>query len=156
MRINIIAVGTKMPSWVREGVTQYTRRFPRELSVAWQEIPLARRDRDNNPELFRKLEGEKILKVVPAGNTVIALEVTGRQWTTGQLAGELSKWQLSGNDVSLLIGGPDGLSQAVTKRANQQWSLSPLTLPHPLVRVLLAEQLYRAWTINSGHPYHRD
>ena len=128
MRINIIAVGSRMPAWVEQGVEEYSKRFPRQLKLIWREIPLARRDREKNPELFRNLEGEKILKAIPAGDLVIALDVAGRNWSTAELAQQLTKWQLSGNDVSLLIGGPDGLSQAARERADQQWSLSALTL----------------------------
>ena len=94
-------------------------------------------------------------KTLPEGDRVIALDVRGSAWSTEQLAEELSDWQMAGTNVSLLIGGPDGLSRDCLQRARQRWSLSALTLPHPLVRVVLAEQLYRAWTITAGHPYHR-
>ena len=101
-------------------------------------------------------EGEQILKAVPAGDKVIALDVQGRRLSTADLAAELSAWQMSGDNFSLLVGGPDGLSPQCLQRASSRWSLSDLTLPHPLVRILLAEQLYRAWTITVNHPYHRD
>jgi 23S rRNA (pseudouridine1915-N3)-methyltransferase len=155
MRLTVITVGGKMPAWVNEGVADYSRRLPREIRLEWRELPLARRGRDTSPEQLRQREGEQILKALPEGDRVIALDVRGAAWSTEQLAEELSDWQMAGTPVSLLIGGPDGLSQDCLQRAQQRWSLSALTLPHPLVRVLLAEQLYRAWTITAGHPYHR-
>ena len=156
MRISIIAVGTKMPAWVIQGVEEYCRRLPRELNLQWREIPLARRTRDARAEQLMEREGEQILKAVPAGDKVIALDVQGKRLSTADLAAELSTWQMSGDNFSLLVGGPDGLSPQCLQRAGSRWSLSDLTLPHPLVRILLAEQLYRAWTITVNHPYHRD
>ena len=156
MRISILAVGTKMPRWVTEGVAEYTVRLPRELRLEWCEIALARRGKDSRAEQLRQREGEQILKAIPAGDRVIALDVQGKALSTEQLAHELRDWQMSGDNFSLLIGGPDGLSPECLQRADRRWSLSALTLPHPLVRILLAEQLYRAWTITVNHPYHRE
>ena len=156
MRISVIAVGTKMPAWVSQGVEEYCRRLPRELNLQWREIPLARRVRHSKPEQLREREGEQILKAVPNGDKIIALDVQGKRLSTPGLADQLSAWQMSGDNYSLLVGGPDGLSPECLKRASARWSLSDLTLPHPLVRVLLAEQLYRAWTITVNHPYHRE
>jgi 23S rRNA (pseudouridine1915-N3)-methyltransferase len=130
--------------------------MPRELKLNWREIPLVRRGKDTSPELLRNREGEKILKAIPPSEKVIALDVRGERWSTEQLAQQLKRWQMSGDNYSLLIGGPDGLSQECLERASDRWSLSDLTMPHPLVRILLAEQLYRAWTINANHPYHRE
>ncbi|MEM1110943.1 MAG: 23S rRNA (pseudouridine(1915)-N(3))-methyltransferase RlmH [Pseudomonadota bacterium] len=155
MRLSIVAVGGKMPGWVDAGVTDYTRRLPRELKVDWREIPLAHRGRDNTADKLREREGEQILKAVPAADRVIALDVLGHSWSTPELARQLTDWQMSGDNFSLLIGGPDGLSEACLARAERRWSLSDLTLPHPLVRVVLVEQIYRAWTITANHPYHR-
>ena len=155
MRLSIIAVGGKMPAWVEEAVLDYGLRMPRELKLQWREVPLAKRGKDNNAEALCRREGEQILKAIPAGDQVIALDVKGVSWSTEQLAQKLGDWQMSGNNFSLLIGGPDGLSPEALQRATVRWSLSNLTLPHPLVRVLLAEQLYRAWTITVNHPYHR-
>ena len=155
MRLSIIAVGGKMPAWVEQAVLDYGLRMPRELKLQWREIPLAKRGKDNNAEALCRREGEQILKAIPAGDQVIALDVKGVSWSTEQLAQKLGDWQMSGNNFSLLIGGPDGLSPEALQRATLRWSLSNLTLPHPLVRVLLAEQLYRAWTITVNHPYHR-
>ena len=156
MRLSIIAVGTRMPAWVEQGVEEYGRRMPRELKLEWREIPLARRGKDSRPEQLCAREGEQLLKAVPGGDRVIALDVGGKRISTNQLARQLESWQMSGDNYSLLIGGPDGLSDDCLRRADQRWSLSDLTLPHPLVRVLLAEQLYRAWTITVNHPYHRE
>ena len=144
-----------MPEWVRQGVEEYSKRLPRELTPVWREIPLAKRGKDAKPEQVCVAEGEQILKAIPEGEQVIALEVSGKRISTEQLAQQLKNWQMSGDNYSILIGGPDGLSPACLARASQRWSLSDLTLPHPLVRVVLAEQLYRAWTITVNHPYHR-
>lgn len=156
MRISVIAVGTRMPSWVTQAVDEYCRRLPREIKLQWREIPLARRVPGSRAEQLREREGEQMLKAIPAGDAVIALDVQGERISTGQLALQLAAWQMSGSNHSLLVGGPDGLSRQCLERAATRWSLSDLTLPHPLVRVILAEQLYRAWTITAKHPYHRD
>jgi 23S rRNA (pseudouridine1915-N3)-methyltransferase len=156
MRISILAVGTRMPSWVSQGVEEYGKRLPREVKLQWKELPLATRGKNSNANQLKEKEGEQILKAIPAGDRVIALDVRGQSLTTGQLAETLAAWQMDGDNYSLLIGGPDGLSSACLQRAERRWSLSALTLPHPLVRILLAEQLYRAWTITVNHPYHRD
>jgi 23S rRNA (pseudouridine1915-N3)-methyltransferase len=155
MRISVIAVGTRMPEWVGQGVEEYCKRLPRELKPVWREISLAKRGKDAGAEQLCAAEGEQILKAIPAGEKVIALAVEGVRKSTEQLAQQLQHWQMSGDNYSILIGGPDGLSDACLARADQCWSLSDLTLPHPLVRVVLAEQLYRAWTITVNHPYHR-
>ena len=156
MRLGILAVGTRMPSWVCEGVEEYSRRMPRELQLDWREIPLAQRAKGSKAQQLSAREGEQLLKAIPDGDRVIALDVQGKRISTQQLARQLQDWQMSGDNVSLLIGGPDGLSPACLQRAEMRWSLSDLTLPHPLVRVILAEQLYRAWTITVNHPYHRE
>jgi 23S rRNA (pseudouridine1915-N3)-methyltransferase len=155
MRISIIAVGTRMPAWVSQGITEYSKRLPRELKPVWREIPLARRGREGCASQSCAAEGELMLKGIPTGEQVIALDVAGQRLSTEQLARQLESWQMMGDNRSFLIGGPEGLSPDCLARADQRWSLSDLTLPHPLVRVLLAEQLYRAWTITVNHPYHR-
>ncbi|RLQ21244.1 23S rRNA (pseudouridine(1915)-N(3))-methyltransferase RlmH [Seongchinamella sediminis] len=156
MRISIVTIGTRMPAWVSQGVAEYSKRMPRELRVEWKELPLAARGKGSNAGQLKEREGEQILKAIPATDRVIALDVGGKPVSTEGLAGQLSDWQMSGDNYSLLIGGPDGLSAACLARAERSWSLSALTLPHPLVRILLAEQLYRAWTITVNHPYHRE
>ena len=144
-----------MPGWVSEGVEEYSKRLPREWQVQWVEVALAKRGRDTNAAKLCESEGVQLLKAIPAGDQVVALDVKGKRLSTEQLADRLSQWQMSAQNYSILIGGPDGLSPAVLERADMRWSLSDLTLPHPLVRVLLAEQFYRAWTITVNHPYHR-
>ena len=155
MRINLIAVGTRMPAWVEAGVEEYRKRLPPELSLNIREIPLGKRGKNADIARAMAQEGDAMLAAVGARDRVVALEVKGKAWSTEQLAQQLAGWQMSGDDVALLVGGPDGLAPSCQARAIERWSLSPLTLPHPLVRVLLAEQLYRAWSINNNHPYHR-
>ncbi len=155
MQINLFAVGTRMPDWVEMGYREYARRMPRECSLMLREIPLAQRSKSQAIERAVNEEGRRMLDALPDRQRVIALDVKGRGWSTEQLAQQLDTWRQDGRDVSLLVGGPDGLARGCLQRAEQNWSLSPLTLPHPLVRVLVAEQLYRAWSLNAGHPYHR-
>ena len=155
MDIKLIAVGTRMPAWVTEGYREYARRLPHECTLHLTEIPLGQRSRSASVARAVAEEGRRILAATAAGQHVIALDVGGRSWSTAQLAEQLASWLQDGRDVALLVGGPDGLAADCLQRAEQRWSLSPLTLPHPLVRVLLAEQLYRAWSMISGHPYHR-
>lgn len=155
MRLRLICVGQKMPAWVTEGFQEYARRMPRELAIDLVEIPVSHRGKNTDIARLVQQEGDAILGAAGERDRLIALEVGGRPWSTEQLAAELERWQQDGRDVSLLVGGPDGLSDQCRQRADQQWSLSPLTLPHPLVRIVLAEQLYRAWTVTRNHPYHR-
>ncbi|MFA5548420.1 MAG: 23S rRNA (pseudouridine(1915)-N(3))-methyltransferase RlmH [Porticoccaceae bacterium] len=155
MRLRILAVGTRMPGWVTEGFNEYRKRLPPEIRVELVELPLGPRGKGQPLERAMEREGEAMLKAIQPGDGVIALDVPGKPWSTGQLAHQLRAWQESGKNHSLLIGGPDGLAPACLARADQSWSLSPLTLPHPLVRILLIEQLYRAWSLNAGHPYHK-
>ena len=154
MRVTVHSVAGKMPRWVSSAVTEYDKRLPRELKLSWRDVPLAARA-GASAEVLREREGASLLKGVAERDHCVALDVKGKAWSTEELAQKLEDWMMQGQPLSLLIGGPDGLSPACLKRANQRWSLSALTLPHPLVRVVLAEQLYRAWTITVGHPYHR-
>lgn len=153
MRITVHSVAGKMPPWVEQGVEEYTRRLPRELKLAWRTVPLPRRAAAGGDK--RASEGEALLRGVHDDEHCVALDGRGSPWSTEDLAAQLRDWLMQGRPLALLIGGPDGLSDACLARAGQRWSLGPLTLPHPLVRVVLAEQLYRAWTISVGHPYHR-
>ncbi len=155
MQINLIAVGTRMPAWVDEGYNDYARRLPRECALVLKPIPLGPRGKSRPLAHALHEEGRRMLAALDARQRVVALDVGGRSWSTAQLAQQLRDWLGAGEDVSLLVGGPDGLDESCLARAQQRWSLSPLTLPHPLVRVLLAEQLYRAWSLINGHPYHR-
>jgi 23S rRNA (pseudouridine1915-N3)-methyltransferase len=155
LHIHLIAVGTRMPAWVTEGYGEYAKRVPRECSLVLKEIPLAKRQKGSDIARLVADEGQRMLAAVGEGSRVVALDVAGKPRSTEDLAVALQNWLGSGRDVSLLVGGPDGLAPACLQRADERWSLSPLTLPHPLVRILLAEQIYRAWSIVQNHPYHR-
>lgn len=156
MRIQLIAVGTKMPAWVEQGYREYERRFSGDISLSLQEISAGKRGKNADIKRILQKEGELTLSAIPKGNRIVTLEVTGKALTTQELAQHLSQWQMDGRDVSLLIGGPEGLAPKCIKASEQKWSLSALTLPHPLVRILVAESLYRAWSLNTNHPYHRE
>lgn len=155
MLFRIITIGTKMPSWINEGYQDYAKRFPPGWAVELYEIPAEKRTKNADIQRIIKQEGEKILSIVKSHHRVIALDVKGKSWTTEQLAKHLQNFSQEKQNIDLLIGGPDGLSEACLKRAEIRWSLSPLTLPHPLVRVILVEQLYRGLSILQNHPYHR-
>ncbi len=155
MRIKLLAVGTRMPAWVEEGIAEYRKRLPAEFSLEIQEISLAKRGKNADIRRARQQEAEALLKAVPKDDVLVALDVEGRAISTEMLAQKLNEWHMDGRNLSLLIGGPDGLDESCLKQSQQRWSLSAMTLPHPLVRVLLAEQVYRAWSILQGHPYHR-
>lgn len=158
MRLRLLAVGQKMPAWVVAGYEEYARRLPADCRLELTEISLAQRSKSQPVSRAIDAEGEKLLAALDSmgsNDRLIALDVTGKPWSTEQLSAQLEDWRQDGRDVAFAIGGPDGLSDAVLSRAERRWSLSALTLPHPLVRVVLAEQLYRAWSILSNHPYHR-
>jgi 23S rRNA (pseudouridine1915-N3)-methyltransferase len=155
MKIKILCIGTKMPSWVNEGVSEYVKRLPKDMSFEIVELPLAARSKNADIKRLVQKETDSLLSHIQPQDHVIALEVKGQNWSTEKLASNLESWQMNGQNVILLIGGPDGLGDACRERANQLWSLSALTLPHPIVRVVLAEQIYRAWTVTQNHPYHR-
>ena len=144
-----------MPHWVQEGYREYSKRLPAECGLRLVEI--AARHRGKNADLARiqQEEGDRMLAAIPKDSRVIALDIPGKPWSTETLSTQLGQWMSSGQDTVLLVGGPEGLSSACLAAAELRWSLSPLTLPHPLVRVLVAEQLYRAWSILRNHPYHR-
>ena len=155
MNIHLIAVGDRMPRWVQEGYQEYARRMPPESALKLVEISARHRGKNADIARITRDEGRAMLAAIPGGSRVVALEVKGRAWSTEDLSRQLDNWMGSGQDVCLLVGGPEGLASECRERADQLWSLSPLTLPHPLVRVVVAEQLYRAWSILRNHPYHR-
>lgn len=158
MRIRIIAVGTKMPDWVEQGYAEYAKRMPRDVTVEMLELPLAQRGKNTDIATAMAKEGELMLATIEKGGKgeqVIALDVKGKPWSTEQLAENLAGWKMSGFNYCLLIGGPDGLAPECLALASVKWSLSPLTLPHPLVRIVVIEQLYRACSILQNHPYHK-
>ncbi|MGY5450012.1 23S rRNA (pseudouridine(1915)-N(3))-methyltransferase RlmH [Agarivorans sp. MS3-6] len=156
MKIQLVAVGTKMPAWVETAYQEYSRRFPKDMPLELIEVNAGKRGKNADIKRILDKEGEATLAVIPKGNRVVTLEVTGKPWTTPQLAQQLDAWKMDGRDVSLLIGGPEGLAPSCIKIAEQRWSLSALTLPHPMVRVIVAETLYRAWSVTANHPYHRE
>lgn len=142
MRVRLIAAGTRLPDWINEGFAEYAKRFAHGLKFELIEIPLAK-------------EAERMQAAIGARDYVVALEVGGRSMTTPELAQWLEARRTDGRDLALLVGGPDGLNAALASRADFRWSLSPLTWPHGLVRIMVAEQLYRAQSLLQGHPYHR-
>lgn len=155
MKLKLLAVGTRMPSWVEAGCGEYAKRMPPELRIETIEIALGARGKNQPASKAIEKESQALLKVIGSQDFIVALDVIGRPLSTEQLATRLADWQMNGRDVCLIIGGPDGLSDECLARADMRWSLSDLTLPHPLVRIVLMEQMYRAWTINANHPYHR-
>ncbi len=155
MHIRLIAIGNKVPQWVEEGSREYFKRLPKEFAFELVEIAPGHRGKNADIDRLLRAEGEAMLKQVAPSDWVVALEVTGKNWSSEQFAQNLRRWQMDGANVVFLIGGPEGLSPECKARANQNWSLSNLTMPHPLVRVVFAEALYRAWSISIGHPYHR-
>lgn len=154
MHLRLIAVGTRMPAWVTAGVEDYLRRLPRELKTGFIEIPAAARGENSDVARLTAIEAARTLKAA-RGAHLIALDEHGRESTTLQWAAALEGWMRAGRDVAIAVGGPDGHDAAVLAAAAERWSLSRLTLPHALVRIVLAEQLYRAWTVTVNHPYHR-
>jgi len=155
MQIHLVAVGNRMPKWVSEGFQDFAKRLPRECELVLREIAPGKRGKNADLDRIREEEGERILASVSRDDQVIALEVTGKPWDTVQLSAQVNDWMRNGRRIALLVGGPEGLSDACRARANQLWSLSPLTLPHPIVRIIVAEQIYRAWSLLNNHPYHR-
>ena len=155
MRIRLVAIGNKLPQWIEQGSQDYLKRLPREFAFELIEIPLGHRGKNADIDRAMRQEGQAMLKHVEPSDWVVALEILGKNWSSEQLADNLNDWQMRGQNIVFLIGGPEGLAPECKQRADQNWSLSNLTLPHPLVRVIFAESLYRAWTITVGHPYHR-
>ena len=155
MKIRILAVGVRMPAWVGEGFSTYAKRMPRECRLELKEIAPGHRGRSSDAAKAIATEGERMLEAVSRSELVIALDVRGKMFDTPALSRALDTWTHGGRNVALLIGGPDGLAAECLDRAEYRWSLSRLTMPHGLVRVVLAEQIYRAWSLLRGHPYHR-
>jgi len=155
MKLNIISVGHKMPNWVETACAEYTKRMPRELSMHITEIKPDKRASGKNSEVVQAAEAKRILEVV-GKDYLVVLDERGQSVDTKKLASKLANWQNLGKDVSLIIGGADGIHASLKQKADWLWSLSPLTLPHGMVRVVLTEQLYRAHTVNQNHPYHRE
>lgn len=155
MRFHLVAVGTRVPDWVAEGFADYAKRLQGGARLELHAVAAARRRSGSEPEKARAEEAERLRSAVPARAYRIALDLGGRAISTDGLAERVREWNRTGDQVAFLVGGPDGLDPALLKEADERWSLSPLTLPHALVRVVLAEQLYRAMSILHNQPYHR-
>ena len=156
MHVRLIAIGARQPSWVDAAFDEYASRLPRPWRFRLDAIATAKRPRGNDEHAARGAEGQKILDKLEHSDFAVLLDERGKQFTSREHAQILERWQQVGQDIVFIIGGPDGVSAEVGERANLVWSLSRLTLPHGLARILLVEQLYRAWSISAGHPYHRD
>jgi 23S rRNA (pseudouridine1915-N3)-methyltransferase len=156
MKLIIISVGHKMPDWITAGFNEYVKRMPREAQIVLQEIKPEPRTTGKTTTQIMEAEAQRILAVLPTNCLRIALDERGSQPTTKQLAAQMQDWMREGCDVAFIIGGADGLHASVKQSARQLMALSALTLPHALVRVLLAEQLYRAHSLMQNHPYHRE
>ncbi|WP_374521477.1 23S rRNA (pseudouridine(1915)-N(3))-methyltransferase RlmH [Hydrogenophaga sp.] len=155
MKLVIVAVGQKVPDWAQTAYDDYAKRFPPDLRVELKTVKTEPRG-SKTRETLMAAERERIEAALPKGCRVVVLDERGTALTTQALAQQLTQWQHGGDDVALIIGGPDGLDPALRAAAQQRIRLSDLTLPHAMVRVLLIEQLYRAWSINAHHPYHRE
>ena len=155
MKCRLIAAGTRLPDWVNSGFQEYQKRLRAPLVVELHEIAVAARRAGESPDRAVAREGANMLAALGRDDYVVTLEITGKSMTTEQLSAWLSERMRDGRSLALLVGGPDGLSPQCRAKADYSWSLSPLTLPHGLVRVVVAEQLYRAMSLLAGHPYHR-
>ncbi len=155
MKIHMVAVGNRMPPWVDSAYREYAARFPRQCRLQLVEVASQKRTKSSDPSRLRARESSALLSAVPKHCRRVGLERSGRELSTEQLAHRLQQWMGEGRDVALLIGGPDGLAPACLEQMDDKWSLSALTFAHPLVRVIVAEQLYRAWSIINNLPYHR-
>ena len=144
-----------MPGWVQQGYDDYAKRLPRECELVLKEIPAGKRGKNSDIARIVKEEGERMIVAMPQNTHVVTLDIPGKPWTTPELAQAMQRWLANGQSLSLLVGGPEGLAEEVKVLARESWSLSKLTFPHPLVRIIVAEQLYRAWSLLNNHPYHR-
>lgn len=156
MKIKLITIGKKMPVWVTTAFAEYKKRLPREINIELIELDMPKRQKNADLQQLISKESQLMFGHINPRETVIALDERGKSWSTKELAQQLKNWLQEGQDVCLLVGGPDGLSDECKQRAQSLWSLSALTLPHPMIRPIIAEQIYRAWTILNNHPYHRE
>jgi 23S rRNA (pseudouridine1915-N3)-methyltransferase len=155
MQINLISVGNKMPGWVKQGYDEYAKRMPRECELVLREITPGKRGKNFDVARTVQDEGERMIAATPKDTHVVTLDIQGKPWSTSELSQALQRWLEGGRHIALLVGGPEGLADSVRQLADESWSLSRMTLPHPLVRIVVAEQIYRAWSILHNHPYHR-
>ncbi|HBQ44127.1 MAG TPA: 23S rRNA (pseudouridine(1915)-N(3))-methyltransferase RlmH [Thiomicrospira sp.] len=156
MIIHFIVVGQKMPKWVQDGYYEYEKRLPKSCQLKLVELPMATRGKTGSVEKYKQQEAKRIEEAIPKGSMLVILDENGQQPSTLKFANKLEEWLASGQDIALVVGGPDGLSAELIAKASWKWSLSKLTLPHPLVRVMVAEQIYRGWSVIQNHPYHRE
>lgn len=155
LKLTIVAASNRQPAWVEAGYAEYAKRLRGRCTLATKSVPLAPRPAGVPIERAIAAEGAHLLAALPAGAYVVALREQGTAWTTADLAAKLDRWMQTGAPVAFLLGGPDGLAPGCIARANDHWSLSRLTLPHGLAKVIVAEALYRAWSVHERHPYHR-
>ncbi len=156
MRIHLIAVGKKMPEWVYSGFLEFSKRMPPELQINLIEITPSIRNKTTPIEKNIKEEGERIHSAIPSNSRLIVLDEKGKNFSSVDLSKKMESWLPMGQDISIVIGGADGVDNVIKQQAVEKWSLSSFTFPHTLVRVVIAEQLYRGWSILKGHPYHRE
>ena len=156
MQFDLIAIGKRMPVWVDSAFTEYSKRLPKKINFNLIEITPATRSKNINPEQLKKIEEEKITTSITNNSLVIALDEKGKSISSRELSTELQTWIDNQQHVSILVGGADGLSPSIKNKADEVWSLSKMTLPHNLVRIVIIEQIYRAWSIINRHPYHRE
>ena len=155
MLINFVCVGTKMPDWINQGYEEYVKRLNKDVKIKLIEVAASKRAKTTSVEKLKSEESIRIQKILPKGAHVVVLDVKGKQWSTENLSEQLGRWLHLGQDIYLIVGGPDGLDDNILKMAKESWSLSKLTFPHPIVRVVVSEQIYRAWSLMDNHPYHR-
>ncbi|MGI9272820.1 MAG: 23S rRNA (pseudouridine(1915)-N(3))-methyltransferase RlmH [Woeseiaceae bacterium] len=156
MHIRLLAVGDRQPAWVDDAFENYSGRLPRDWKFRIDQIATARRSKNNTSKNAMDIEADALLARIKKDEQVVLLDQRGKQLTSEALATRLSDWQADGRDLCFVIGGPDGVAETCRRRADVIWSLSDLTLPHGLARILFAEQMYRAWSLQNGHPYHRE
>ena len=156
MRIHLVAIGHRRAGWERDGYREYARRMPPELPIELREVPASKVSKRDSTQRRIEDEGRRLVAATPNGARVVVLDERGAAWTTRELARRIERWMRDGRDLALLVGGADGLAPECIEAAEHCWSLSPLTLPHGLARIVVAEQLYRASTILRRHPYHRE
>lgn len=155
MKVRLVAVGDRMPDWVTTGYEEYAKRLSGEIRLELVEITAGKRTKSSDLDRLKEAEGERMLAALRDDDRVVALDVRGKAVSTEAMAEELRRTLPEGRNIALLVGGPEGLADCVLARARERWSLSALTLPHPLVRIVIAEQVYRCWSLLRGHPYHR-
>lgn len=155
MKIRLLTITHKSPAWIKTGYEEYAKRLPPSCSLQLVEIPAEKRTVNADLKRITEREGEKMLAAIKTNHRVIALDVKGKLWSTEQLAERMTEWRQDGRHIDLLVGGPEGLAVACLQKAEEHWSLSPLTFPHIIVKLIVAEQIYRAWSILEQHPYHR-